>query len=48
MDQYPFNFTITVVGMDVENLIAALDEAGFDAQANEIEEQFIKELNDNS
>lgn len=44
MDQYPFEFKLTVVGMDVEDFIVALELAGFDDQAEEVRKQFEEEL----
>ena len=45
MDQYPFDFKLTVAGTDVDDFIKALKLAGLESQAKEVQEQFEKELN---
>jgi hypothetical protein len=44
MDQYPFEFKITVIGVEVGEIITTLRNRGFIEQAKEIEKQFNNEL----
>lgn len=46
MDQYPFDFQITVVGCDIEQFIQMLRDNGFYGQADLMQKSFDKQLED--
>ena len=46
MDHYPFEFNITIIGLDVQYFIDILIDAGFIEQAKIISEQFEKQMKD--
>lgn len=45
MDQYLFEFKIDIVGMDVQDFIQLLTNAGLTDQAEKVEQQFIEQMN---
>ena len=44
MDQYPFEFTVTVIGADVDYFIETLHAAGFTHAAGKVQTEFNKQL----
>ncbi|MCG9970973.1 hypothetical protein [Christiangramia crocea] len=44
MDQFPFEFKMFVIGMEVDDFIEALNKAGFTHQAELCEHQFKKQM----
>lgn len=44
MDQYPFEFTVTIIGADVDYFIETLYDAGFYTAASKVQKQFNKQL----
>lgn len=45
MDQYPFEFNVTIIAPDVESFILLLEDAGLIEQSKKCREQFEKQLN---
>lgn len=46
MDQYPFEFNFFIAGMEVDDFIKVLKDAGFTEQVKCVELQFKKQLED--
>lgn len=46
MDQYPFEFNLTIIGMDIDKFIEMLIDNGFDSQAEAVRVQFEKQLSE--
>lgn len=44
MDQHPFEFKITIIGMEVDLFVSLLKRNGYDNQAKEITNQFEEQL----
>ena len=46
MDQYPFEFNLTVIGMDLDDFILMLEKNGFDTQAYSVKAQLELQLSE--
>ena len=46
MDQYPFEFKITLIGNDVDNFIELLVKEGWTSRAEYIRHQFKEQLDE--